>query len=192
MRPKTSEKRRPQPKGAEGEHLPNPGAPAEPGSSETTRFRRILVPIDFSDCSLLALDYATTLAEQFQAKLILLHVAEPALPHANMFEVGPTLGETNRQVVESGRERLRALAEKRRPHGLPPETLVRMGHAHSEIPDTARAMGADLIVVGTYGFARTEHSFMGSTAERVVRQAPCPVLTVRLPGPENLNHPEEP
>jgi universal stress protein A len=193
MRPKAPDKRKPQPKGPEdvGEHLPNPATPAEPGLGGTVRLRRILVPIDFSDCSLLALDYATTLAHQFQARLILLHVAEPALPHAHMFEVGSAMAESNHHVVEVGRERLRALAERRGPHDLLPETLVRMGHAHSEIPDTARAMGADLIVVGTHGFARTEHSFMGSTAERVVRQAPCPVLTVRLPGPDNLKHPDE-
>jgi universal stress protein A len=57
--------------------------------------------------------------------------------------------------------------------------LSRMGRAHSEIPDTAKALGADLIVMGTHGYTGLKHMLLGSTAERVVRQAPCPVLTVR-------------
>jgi nucleotide-binding universal stress UspA family protein len=56
-----------------------------------------------------------------------------------------------------------------------------MGHAYSEIPDTAKAMGADLIVIATHGYTGLKHVLLGSTAERVVRHAPCPVLTVRQP-----------
>jgi nucleotide-binding universal stress UspA family protein len=62
------------------------------------------------------------------------------------------------------------------------ETLVRMGRAQSEIPDTAKAIGADLIVLGTHGYSGPKHALLGGTAERVVRQAACPVLTVRRSG----------
>ncbi len=154
------------------------------GPSAVIKFKRILVPIDFSECSLLGLDYAVALGQQFQAKLILLHVVEPAVYQENYFGVNPPVGEANQDLLEAGRRRLAALAHRRAERSLDIETLVRIGRAHSEIPDTARAMGADMIVVGTHGFTGMEHLLMGSTAERVVRHAPCPVLTVRLPGTE--------
>jgi nucleotide-binding universal stress UspA family protein len=58
------------------------------------------------------------------------------------------------------------------------EILVRMGRAHSEIPDTAKAMGVDLIIISTHGYAGLKHALLGSTAEKVLRCASCPVLTV--------------
>jgi nucleotide-binding universal stress UspA family protein len=66
------------------------------------------------------------------------------------------------------------------------EILVRIGHAHSEIPDTASALNVDLIVMGTHGYAGLKHVLLGSTTERVVRHAACPVLTVRLPATSAL------
>jgi nucleotide-binding universal stress UspA family protein len=147
-------------------------------------FRRILVPIDFSDCSLLALDYATALGHQFESKVILLHVVEPAVHQDNYFGVTSPMDDNNQSLVEAGRARLAALAQKHSERGGQTESLVRVGRAHSEITDTARAMAADLIVVGTHGSNSREQLLIGSTAERLVRQAPCPVLTVRFAGAE--------
>ena len=79
-------------------------------------------------------------------------------------------------------ERLEGLNRKRIVQRVPTETLVRIGHAHSEIADTAKALAADLIVLGTHGYTGLKHALLGSTAERVLRHAPCPVVTVRQPG----------
>ncbi len=153
-------------------------------AGDPLKLGRILVPVDFSDCSLRALDYAIALAEPFGSRLILLHVVEPAVYPENYLVASPALDETNQNLLESARERLLELTQKRIGHRLPVETLVRMGRAHSEIPDTAQAMGADLIILGTHGYTGLKHVLLGSTAERVVRHGPCPVLTVRYSSPE--------
>jgi universal stress protein A len=143
--------------------------------------KRILVPIDFSECSVRALDYALAFAEQFAAKIILLHVVEPAVYPENYLAAPATLQEVQENLVQVGREHLAELSRKRLGHRIEAELLVRIGRAHSEIPDTAKAMGADLIVIGTHGHTGLKHVLLGSTAERVVRYAACPVLTVRYP-----------
>lgn len=156
----------------------DPPAPKEPAAP--AGFKQILVPIDFSDCSVRALDYAMALAASFGARITLLHVVEPTPPPQSYLGVTPPLDETNQALVEAGRERLAALGKKRIGTRLRAETLVRVGRAHSEIPDTASALGADLIVMGTHGYTGLKHVLLGSTAERIVRHAHCPVLTVRL------------
>ena len=145
------------------------------------KLKRILVPVDFSDSSLRALDYALALADSVQATVIVLHVVEPAAHADNYLAVSQGLEEANHKLLETGRDRLDAVTHKRAGQGVPMERLVRMGHAQAEIVDTAKAMGADWIVLASHGDSGVTHSVMGSTAERVVRTAPCPVLTVRLP-----------
>jgi universal stress protein A len=165
-----------------------PPAERAAASAKTTadplKLARLLVPVDFSDCSLRALEYALALAERFGSKIVLLHVVEPAVYPENYLVASPALDETNQNLLESARERLQELRHKRIGHRIQAETLVRMGRAHSEIPDTAKALGADLIVLGTHGYTGLKHALLGSTAERVVRQGPCPVLTVRYTGTE--------
>jgi nucleotide-binding universal stress UspA family protein len=141
--------------------------------------RKILVPVDFSDCSAHALEYALALAAQFQARLVLLHVVEPAVLSDNYMSVSSILDDSNQALVEAGKERLQALGRKTAAGREPVETLVRLGRAHSEISDTARAMGVDLIVIATHGYKGLKHVLLGSTTERVVRHASCPVLVVR-------------
>ncbi len=143
------------------------------------KISKILVPVDFSECSLHALDYALAFAEQFEARLVLLHVVEPAASADSYLSVAPVLEDTNQNIVEAGRERLETLCRRRLGNKVPFEMLVRMGRAHSEIPDTASAMGVDLIILATHGRTGLQHVLLGSTAEKVVRHAACPVLTVR-------------
>ncbi len=142
------------------------------------KLKRLLVGMDFSPGSYKALEYAFGFAEKFQASLIVLHVVEPQA-HSDNYRVLPQATEEMNQIqVDAARERLQGLM-KERPQPLPAvEFLVRLGHAHSEIPDTALAMGAELIILGTHGRSSAREVFLGSTAERVVRQAFCPVLTV--------------
>ncbi len=146
------------------------------------KVNRILVPVDFSRCSLLALQYAVGFAEQFHARLIVLHVVEPAAPYPeNYMGVSTGLEQPVDLSFESARERLEELTRKTVGSAAAWESLVRMGHAYSEISDTAKAMGADLIIIATHGYTGLKHVLLGSTAERVVRHASCPVLTVRQP-----------
>ena len=159
-------------------------APQEPAEStsvvrSTLTLKQLLVPIDFSACSVKALEYALGLAQKFAARLILLHVVEPAVYPENYLVTPATLDEANQNLMTAGRERLAVLSQRASSEGLSTESLVRMGRAHSEIPDTAKATATDLIVMGTHGHAGLKHVLLGSTAERVMRHSPCPVLMVR-------------
>jgi nucleotide-binding universal stress UspA family protein len=145
------------------------------------RFTRILVPTDFSPPSEAALAAAMELADRFGASIHLLHVLEdPYSTSAYATEVygflPPDLRETWQQNAE---KRLDAL--------LPPEHGTRsaatgtvvFGSPAKAIVDHAQTASADLIVMGTHGRSGMAHLLLGSVAERVVRTAPCPVMTVR-------------
>jgi nucleotide-binding universal stress UspA family protein len=157
-----------------GAHLPA----AEGPSIHPLTLKQILVPIDFSDCSTAAFDCALALAEKFEAKVTLLHVVEPAAYPENCLLNPATPDEVNQKLIKSGRERLARLKNKARGHARSVDSMVRMGRAHSEIPDTAKAIAADLIVLGTRGANGLKQMSLGGTAERVVRLAHCAVLTI--------------
>jgi len=144
------------------------------------QFKTILVATDFSPTSEHALEYARELARSFGSTLHLLHVVpDPVLASAwsEAYAYDLTaLGERFRKYAE------RQLAEKARAIGdvtLTTEALV--GSPAATIVAAAEDRSADLIVMGTHGRTGVTHLFMGSIAERVVRTAPCPVLTVRQP-----------
>ena len=164
-----------EPAGVASDHHPAHAFSAMPG------FKRILVPLDFSEGSLKALEYALSLAARFHARLILLHAVEPTVFPGSFQDLGATVDLANQNLLQSGRERLAELSEKRIGGRFPAELIVRVGHAHSEIPDTARAVGADLIVLGACSVPGQRQTPLGGTAERVLRHASCPVLTVPLP-----------
>ena len=137
--------------------------------------KSILVPIDFSKTSQTALEYAVPLAEQFGAKVTLLHAIEP-LP----YPVGLTylpMGEGF--PIKPLEEKLNKLAKKTiEPQHLK-EVIVQVGTAFEVVTNVARDRKVDLIIITTHGYTGLRHVFMGSTAERVVRHAPCPVFVVR-------------
>lgn len=139
--------------------------------------KSILVPVDFSPPSMRALRYAARFAQQFGARLTLVFVNEPVVPpdFANfpLLVAGP-------EAARAGRAKLEKVA---REHGVAPrmleKTAVRTGTAHREIVAAARKFKSDLIIIATHGYGAVKHFLLGSTAERVVRHAPCPVLVVR-------------
>ena len=141
------------------------------------RIKSILVPIDFSETSAKALRYAVRMAEQFSSRITLLNVVEPvATPD---FSYHPLMLETEK-MKESAKGRLDMLCRKLSlPGRLIEKTLVRYGTPFAEITAAAKTLKVDLIILTTHGYTGLKHVFMGSTAERVVRHAPCPVLTVR-------------
>ncbi len=138
----------------------------------------ILVPIDFSPASEKALAYAVPLARQFGAKLTLLHVVEPvATPDfANSFP----LAVENDKVMAKCREHLEGVSRSLEIEPkLIEKTLVRLGRSFHEITEAARTLKVDLIIISTHGYSGLKRALLGSTTERVVRHAPCPVLVVR-------------
>lgn len=141
----------------------------------------ILAPTDFSALSLDSQRIARELARRFDARIHLLTVLEPIiLPgEAGMTPISSTAFDEERR--DSALERLGRIAASDEYRGLPVETCVGSGRASGVITSYAGEKGIDLIVIATHGRTGFEHLIFGSTAERVLREAPCPVLTVRPP-----------
>ena len=143
-------------------------------------FKTILVPTDFSAASRQAIPYARELARVHGGEVVLVHVIE--VPHyPTLFEgtamVVPPLDaslrkELQRQLDELAQSELIA-------HGVRARVVVRDGAPRHELLACAREEAADLLVIATHGYTGLRHVFLGSTTEQVVREAPCPVLTVR-------------
>jgi nucleotide-binding universal stress UspA family protein len=145
---------------------------------------RILVPTDFSENADHALQYALAFAREFGAKLHLLHVVYfPAYTSARTLRLPrDAVSQVLAGLVKDARQRLKMLVEKTKEPEIILPPVVRVGVDYSEIAAFAAKEKVDLIVMGTHGRTGLAHAFLGSVAERVVRGAPCPVLTVRLPG----------
>ena len=141
------------------------------------KLKQILVPIDFSDCSKKALQYALPLAKEHGATLTLLYVVPPAYGAAEYGVVDYT--ELEAGLRTSGEKELANLAAAEVRGEVPADTLVRVGSPTQEIIQTARNLPADLIILSTHGRTGLQHVFLGSVAEHVVQRAPCPVLVVR-------------
>ena len=141
--------------------------------------KKILVPVDFSDCSLFALRYAVSLAKQVDAKLLLVHVASSLLTPPEMEYVHLDLKKFQAEIEKHATAKLAALAQKEIPATLPASPVIRHGTPWEEITGAATDHQADLIVIGTRGYSGIKHVLLGSTAEKVVRFAGCPVLVVR-------------
>ena len=139
--------------------------------------RRILVPIDFSDCSRKALRYAIPLAKAHGAALTLLYVVPPAL---GVGEFGATeYAQWEASMREAGEQQLAELRSEEVHEEIVADSLVRAGSPAREIIETARALPVDLIVISTHGRTGLSHVFLGSVTEHVVQRAPCPVFVVR-------------
>ncbi len=141
------------------------------------KVKRILVPIDFSDCSMKALQYALPLAREHQATLTLLHVLTPPVGASELGAVN--YAELEATLRESGETQLAKLAADEGRRDVTIETLVRVGSPTLEIIETARSLPADLIVISTHGRTGLKHVFLGSVTEHVVQRAPCPMFVVR-------------
>jgi universal stress protein A len=144
-------------------------------------FYRIIVPTDFSSCSEEAWRLAQRLAGMSGAELVLTHV----LTEAPLFREGPFIMPKVREVFEAARSfadaALEEWAAKARAEGLSARSMLRSGVAYQEIVALAGDERADLIVIGTHGRGGIDRALLGSVADRVIRLAPCPVLSVREP-----------
>jgi nucleotide-binding universal stress UspA family protein len=142
------------------------------------RLERILVPVDFSDCSLDALEYAVVVAQQAKASLMLLHVLEPV-----SYGLDFTLSHvrTREHVRESWTKRLQELTSSHQHSHVAMEFQLRGGLPADSILDSAQTLPCDLIVMGTHGRRGISHALSGSVAEAVLRKSHCPVIAVRSP-----------
>jgi nucleotide-binding universal stress UspA family protein len=144
-------------------------------------FHRIVVPTDFSSCAEAAWEIAKRLAAAVGSELVLVHV----LVEAPLFDESPFNTEKTRGVFEAAtrwaEEHIEQWAAAARGKGLKVRTVMRRGTPHAEIVALAADERAALVMLGTHGRGGLDRALLGSVADRVVRLAPCPVLTVREP-----------
>jgi nucleotide-binding universal stress UspA family protein len=143
--------------------------------------KKILCPTDFSDFSTHALTYAVSFAQQYKAKLLLLHVVDVFLHDPVYFAPYVPDGSAFEDFEKKARARLEEICKENVPAGIEVEPVVRVGRAFVEIVRAARELEVDLIVIATHGRTGLSHAMFGSTAEKVVRKASCPVLSIKHP-----------
>ena len=142
-------------------------------------FGKIMVPIDFSECSLRGLDYAKALARQFGSKLVLLHSVAPQYYVSNDEYARFDFSMLMQQCEKAARAQLKELLEKTDWGGVAEvEASLLAGHPGDQICSRAADRRVDLIVTSTHGRTGLKHIFIGSTAEYVVRHSRCPVLVI--------------
>jgi nucleotide-binding universal stress UspA family protein len=151
--------------------------------------KKILFATDFSAYSANARPYAIEFARKFGAEVTIINVLmSPSYAVSPEFAVDLTKIQKDMQsAAEANLAEIRAVFEK---EGIPSRVVLEVGSPFSEIVKTAEADKIDLIIMATHGHGAVKHMLLGSTAEKVVRKAPCPVLTIRHPEHEFV-HPKD-
>jgi nucleotide-binding universal stress UspA family protein len=150
---------------------------ADRAKSELLTFKGILVPSDFSPASDNAFQYALRLGQHFGAQLHVIHVLEPVL--SPQFAGVPEAPAFSEEELVRAQKHLRTWAKSVGAGGVRAKLVLRSGFAAHEIVEAAKDLAVDLVIIATQGRTGWKHFCIGSTAERVVRSAPCPVLVVR-------------
>lgn len=142
--------------------------------------KNILVPTDFSEPALIALEHAKDIARSNNATLHIVHAIEPIIYPAEWGFPSTEFAQAGQYLAEMSSQQLQKIADTLTAEGFGIKTqTLQGGGASGEIVEYAEANGIDLIVIATHGRSGLEHFFLGSTTERVLRRATCPVLTVR-------------
>jgi nucleotide-binding universal stress UspA family protein len=144
-------------------------------------FTKILAAVDFSENSECAFDYALTLATQFEAELTIIHVINEPVDLRGFYVPHISFEQLEKEIEESAVSMMETFCSSKLGAFSNYTSAILTGIPYDEITATAARIGASLIVMGTHGRTGLDHLLFGSTAERVVRAASCPVLTVRLP-----------
>ena len=145
-------------------------------------FTKLLLPTDVSDCSAEAARAARLIADRFGSRLILLHVLDEPAALDQMFRGDVPLEMLRSRMEQFAQESMDAFIAAHFSGFENFDTMLTAWIPYREIIKKAREVSAGLIVIGTHGRTGVEHVLFGSTAEKVVRLAPCPVLSVRLGG----------
>ena len=151
-------------------------APAAALTPMQFHIAKILVPIDFSEHSQKALRYALAFASQFDAEVTLVHIVEQMVYPGDWMYPPLAVSDFATEKREQMIGRLRTLDAG---SGIKTQHMVRLGRAWQEVTEIAREQKSDLIILATHGYTGLKHVLLGSVAEKIVRHAPCPVLSVR-------------
>jgi len=144
-------------------------------------FDKILIAIDFSESSDYAFQYALTLARQFQAELTVMHVINEPVDLRGFYVPHISFEQLEKEIEEGAEKMMETFCLAKMGDFTRYTTVVAAGIPYDEILRKAEEGGISLIVLGTHGRKGIDHLIFGSTAERVVRSAVCPVLTIRMP-----------
>ncbi|MBK5274501.1 MAG: universal stress protein [Desulfuromonadales bacterium] len=145
-------------------------------------FEKILTAIDFSESSDFAFEYALTLATQFQAELTILHVINEPVDLRGFYVPHISFEQLEKEIEEGAEKMMEKFCQTKMGDFTSYKTAIVTGIPYEEIIRKAEETGASLVVLGTHGRTGIDHLIFGSTAERVVRSAASPVLTIRMPG----------
>ena len=145
------------------------------------KYSKILVPTDFSESAKYALPFAVDLAIKYQACLHVLHVVEPIVAPVDFAWGTYSYPDIEKQLSGYVDESLAKIMEEQIPTQIESDSSSLHGKPWREIVSFAKEQGMDLIVMATHGLSGFSHALYGSTAEKVVRKAHCPVLIVRHP-----------
>jgi len=153
--------------------------PPRAQATSTLPFERLLCPVDFSEPSIAAFELACSLARESGAQLTVLHVADWSHPGRSHGVGHFEIPEFARYLEDDARRRLAQMAADVKPTGVEPAIELSYGRPHREVIATAEAIRADLVVMGVHGQHALNTMLFGSTTNHVVRNATCPVLTLR-------------
>ncbi len=142
--------------------------------------KTIVVPVDFSDSSDNAFQMALSIAMKYQAKLIALHVVDESIDLHGYYFPHISFEKLEEELAEGAQKLMTDFCKRKLYDYENHQGLVVSGLPHDKIIATARVNNADMIIMGTHGRSGFDHVLFGSTAEKVVRKSPIPVLTVRL------------
>jgi nucleotide-binding universal stress UspA family protein len=146
------------------------------------QFKLILCPVDFSDFSVSAYEYALTVAEYYKAHLVALHAIELSkYPYADYVGATGDFADLSRALCDGGKAKLREFVKKHSRHGVEPQLVVDQGNASDLILSFTQKHNIELIVMGTHGRRGFDRLVLGSTTDRVMRRACPPVLVVSNP-----------
>ncbi|RII31145.1 MAG: universal stress protein [Geobacter sp.] len=144
-------------------------------------FDKILTAIDFSENSDYAFEYALMLAQECNAELTILHVINEPVDLRGFYVPHISFEQLEKEIEEGANKMMEKFCSTKLGNFTNFKTAIVSGIPYEEIIREAKDSGASLIVLGTHGRTGLDHLIFGSTAERVVRSATCPVLTIRLP-----------
>lgn len=144
-------------------------------------FDKILTAIDFSENSAFAFDYALTLARQFNSELTIMHVINEPVDLRGFYVPHISFEQLEQEIEAGATAMMEKFCREKLGDFSNYKTTIVTGIPYEEITRKAQELKASLIILGTHGRTGLDHIIFGSTAERVVRSATCPVLTIRLP-----------
>ena len=144
-------------------------------------FKKIIFTTDFSESARFAMTFAVDIAHKYGAELTLVHVIEPIFTPVDFAWGTYNYPDIEKQVNSYAEDSIKKLVEQEIPPGLKTQVVILFGKPWREVVSYAREHAGDLIVIATHGLSGLSHAIYGSTAEKVIRKSPCPVLTIRHP-----------